>query len=48
MINPSSARDHKRNLETPNNLMIIMSTNGKEDAKTLDNTFEYYFGEKTN
>ena len=35
-----------RNLAAPNNLLATISTNGKEDIKTLDNIFEHYFEKK--
>ena len=46
ILTPTSVKYHNRNLATPGNLMTLMSTNGKEDTKTLDNVFEHYFSKK--
>ena len=46
IVTPSSAQYFKRNLAAPNNLMTMMSTNGKEDTKTLDNILEHCFMKK--
>ena len=46
ILTPPSIQNNIRNLAKRNNLLIIMSTNGKEDIKTLDNIFEHYFQKK--
>ena len=35
-----------RNLAAANNFLATISTNGKEEIKTLDNMFEHYFETK--
>ena len=35
-----------RNLAKPNNLLVTIPTNSKEDIKTLDRIFEHYFKKK--
>ena len=46
MLAPSSAREVKRDLAATGDLLSIMSTNGKDDTKILDNMFQHYFDKK--
>ena len=39
-------KNHNINLAKPNNLLSIMSSNGKEIIDTLDEVFKYFFEEK--
>ena len=46
LLTSTTIKLNKRNLATSRNLLSIMSMNGKEDLKTMDNIFEDYFCHK--
>ena len=46
LVRTTCTKFNCRNLVAPGNLLSIMSSNGKEDAKTMDNVFEHYFNNK--
>ena len=47
IIDPSTWINHKRDLAQRNNLLTIMSNDGKENMKALDKLFDEYFKIKT-